>query len=212
MGSISRRGFMACGAAGLCATGGVARGRVLADRVGDDGPERAEVHRASPARVAEFVGACHARIERVGAMLAEDPGLANSAWDWGFGDWETAIGACSHTGRIDIIELLMGHGARPDVFTFATLDDVDAVRAVVERVPDPTVFDGPHSISLFRHAQAGRAGRVADYLTGKGLDDTRDRYTLDEGIARPLVGTFAWGAGPEERFEVSWLERQRCLA
>jgi len=205
---ISRRGFMATGAAGVLATGALGHGRVRFD----DPAEPPELLRASPARVAEFVGACHVRTERVREMLAEEPGLARAAWDWGFGDWETAIGACSHTGRIEIIELLLSHGARPDVFTLATLDEVDAVRAYVERVPNAGSIEGPHSISLFRHARAGRADRVADYLTSKGLDDTRDRFATDEAVARPLVGVFAWGPGPTDRFEVAWVERLGCLS
>lgn len=192
----------------MFATAALGRGRVRFD----DNPEQAAILRAPAARVAEFVGACHVRIDRVRDMLAEEPGLARASWDWGFGDWETAIGACSHTGRIEIIELLLAHGARPDVFTMATLDEVDAVRAYVERVPNAGSIDGPHSISLFRHARAGGADRVTDYLAGKGLDDTRDRFATDRAVAEPLTGTFAWGTGPAERFEVAWVERLGCLS
>ena len=52
-----------------------------------------------PTTVREIVGASHRDIDRVGALLKEAPQLANATYDWGFGDWETALGAASHTGR-----------------------------------------------------------------------------------------------------------------
>src|SRR4051812_32846667 len=47
-----------------------------------------------------FVGAGHANknIDLVREMLAKDPKLVLAAWDWGAGDWETALGGASHTG------------------------------------------------------------------------------------------------------------------
>ena len=65
--------------------------------------------------VKEMVGACHGNIERVSALLKEQPRLANAAYDWGFGDWETSLGAAAHTGRRNIAALLIEHGARPDI-------------------------------------------------------------------------------------------------
>ncbi len=48
--------------------------------------------------VGRFVGAAHRDLEQVKALLLEHPTLLNAAWDWGGGDWETAIGAAAHTG------------------------------------------------------------------------------------------------------------------
>lgn len=162
-------------------------------------------------RASEFVGACHVQFDKVKAMLAEDAGLAKASWDWGFGDWETAIGACSHTGRLDIIELLVAHGARPTVFTLATLDRVDALRDLLEHVPNLEAVEGPHSISLLRHAKAGKAQRVTEYLESRGAKDTNP-FETDRPSAEPLAGVYAWGEGATERFEVSWTERNTCLS
>ncbi|MCA9304336.1 MAG: hypothetical protein KC996_09460, partial [Phycisphaerales bacterium] len=159
----------------------------------------------------DFVGACHVRFERAKEMLEEDPGLAKAAWDWGFGDWETAIGAASHTGRKDIIELLLTHGARPDVFTLATMDQVDAVRAFVENIRDARETEGPHSISLFRHAEAGKAARVLEYLESTGVDTGHDWFTTSPELVRPLIGAYAWSPSPADRFTVGWFERLSCL-
>lgn len=164
----------------------------------------------TPDRAQEFVGACHFNRDRVETMLAEDPGLAKAAWDWGFGDWETAIGAASHTGQTAIIELLIAHGARPDLFTLATLDQVDAVRAIIESVPGTTTIEGPHSISLYRHAAAGKAARVMEYLKDKGLDSP-DPFETDPDTAKPYPGTYEWSPVESDRFEVTWSDRASCL-
>ena len=52
-----------------------------------------------PATVNAFVGNAHGDIDAVRAALAGEPRLANAAWDWGGGDWETALGAAGHMGR-----------------------------------------------------------------------------------------------------------------
>ncbi len=55
----------------------------------------------------EFIYFAHSNIDVIRDMLAEQPKLVTAAWDWGGGDWETALGAASHMGRRDIAELLL---------------------------------------------------------------------------------------------------------
>src|SRR6266576_5093953 len=88
-----------------------------------------------PTQVQAFVGNAHGDLDAVRAALAAEPKLANAAWDWGGGDWETALGAAAHMGRRDIAELLLAHGARIDVFVAAMLGDVEIVRAILEAHP-----------------------------------------------------------------------------
>ena len=45
-----------------------------------------------PTQVQAFVGNAHGDLEAVRAALAGEPRLVNAAWDWGGGDWETALG------------------------------------------------------------------------------------------------------------------------
>lgn len=111
--------------------------------------------------VQEFVGASHGDLDSVRAALDADPTLANAAWDWGDGDWESALGAAAHMGRRDIAELLLGHGARMDVFAAAMLDEVEIVRALL---PLQREARGPHGIPLRAHAEAGDAQRVLQLL------------------------------------------------
>lgn len=121
-----------------------------------------------PELVREFVGAGHANMEKTRALLGQQPALINATWDWGGGDWETALGGASHMGSRDLAEYLLSQGARMDVFCAAMLGKIEIVKAFL--ADDPKVVDlkGPHGISLLRHAQAGKQDAVIELLTAKG--------------------------------------------
>ena len=105
--------------------------------------------------VQEFVGNAHGNLERVRELLRAQPALVNAAWDWGGGDWETALGAAAHMGRRDIAAELLAHGARLDLFAAAMLGEVEIVRAILGAFPELRRASGPHGIPLLAHAQAG---------------------------------------------------------
>lgn len=109
-----------------------------------------------PLIVREFVGASHGNVERVRELLAVHPELAKSAVDWSFGDWESALGAASHVGNREIAELLIAHGARPDLLTLAALGELEALRALLAARPALASIRGPHGIDLLSHAEAGK--------------------------------------------------------
>jgi hypothetical protein len=121
-------------------------------------------------QVHAMVANSHADIDFVRAALAEDPTLANAAWDWGDGDWETALGAAGHMGRRDIAELLLAHGARLDLFVAAMLGELAIVEAILAAHPGMCEAKGPHGIPLLQHAEAGgeQAQAVVDLLDGLG--------------------------------------------
>jgi hypothetical protein len=102
-----------------------------------------------------MVANAHGDIDYVRAALAEDPTLANATWDWGDGDWETALGAAGHMGRRDIAELLLAHGARLDIFVAAMLGELEIVEAMLAAHPELRTAKGPHGIPLLAHAEAG---------------------------------------------------------
>src|SRR5579859_168998 len=114
-------------------------------------------HALAPALVEEFVGVAHGGLPRVQELLAQEPRLVNAAWDWGAGDWETALGAAAHMGRRDIAEALLAAGARLDLFAAAMLGYLDVVRAIVAANPTAPRHPGPHGIPLLDHAKAGGA-------------------------------------------------------
>ena len=121
-----------------------------------------------PTQVQAFVGNAHGDLDAVGAALGAEPRLANAAWDWGGGDWESALGAAAHMGRRDIAELLLEHGARLDLFAAAMLGDVEVVRTILAAHPEMRTATGPHGIPLRAHAEAGgeQALPVLELLDG----------------------------------------------
>jgi hypothetical protein len=108
-----------------------------------------------PALVGEFVLKAHGDIEVVTRLLAQEPELLNAAWDWGGGDWETALGAASHVGQREIALFLLERGARMDVFAAAMLGETEVVRAMLTSQPSLRDSLGPHGIPLVAHAEKG---------------------------------------------------------
>lgn len=151
-----------------------------------------------PARVREMVGVAHGNLQRVRELLAESPALAGAAWDWGYGDWETALGAASHVGNREIAALLMQNGARPDLFTFAMLGQLAVVRAYVEANPGVQRTPGPHGLTLLHHARNGgeAAKPVVAYLEQLGdADPVTIPEPLDDAVRAALPGTYDFGDG-----------------
>ncbi len=159
-----------------------------------------------PALVSAVVGASHRDLDRVRELVDARPALARASWDWGFGDWETALGAASHVGRPDIADYLIAHGARPNLFTWTMLGRLDVVRAAIQASPGVEAIPGPHGITLLAHARAGggdAAAPVLAYLEELGTADPRpETVSLTEEERAALLGVYAFGAGPAERLEV----------
>lgn len=114
----------------------------------------------------DFVLFAHTDLEMVKKLLAKDATLVLSSIDWGGGDWESGLGAASHMGRRDIVEVLLAHGARIDIFCAAMMGLVDVVKAFITLEPKLIDSRGPHGFSLHFHAQVGgkQSEKVLDYL------------------------------------------------
>src|SRR4051812_37443486 len=108
-----------------------------------------------PAVVGEFVGRAHMDLSRVAELVAQYPTVIHAAFDWGNGDWETALGAAAHSGRRDIVDFLLSKGARLDIFAAAFLGRTSLVRAILNETPGALHQRGPHGISLLDHAKKG---------------------------------------------------------
>lgn len=159
-----------------------------------------------PALAREMVGVSHGNVARVRELLEAHPALAKAAWDWGYGDWETALGAASHVGNREIAELLLADGAGPTIFSAAMLGQLEAVQALVAARPSITRTRGPHGITLMAHAKAGGAPaqQIVAFLTTRG--DADIPYTnepLSEQDVQALVGTYAFGAQESEVLTVT---------
>jgi hypothetical protein len=121
-----------------------------------------------PLLVKQFVGAGHSDPAAVKQMLAERPSIVNGIWDWGGGDFETALGGASHMGRPDIVRYLLDHNARMDIFAAAVLAKIDVVKAAVAAFPGIHKVPGPHGISLLSHAKKAGADEVARFIESLG--------------------------------------------
>lgn len=116
--------------------------------------------------VKEFVIAGHGNVAKVKEMLAAQPSLLNSTWDWGGGDYETAIEGAGHVGNREIAEYLLSQGARINVFAAAMLGRIDIVKATLTAFPELKTSKGPHGLMLLHHATKGgdQAKEVLEYL------------------------------------------------
>lgn len=158
-----------------------------------------------PAMVREMVTVSHSDVKRVRELAEKHPALANAAVDWGFGDWEDALGAAAHTGRREIAEVLLAHGARISIFAAAMLGQLDVVKACLAARPGVQRTLGPHGITLMSHAKAGGpdAAGVVTYLEGVGDADRRPpTVPLDAADRDAIVGRYVFGPGPRDHFDI----------
>jgi hypothetical protein len=158
-----------------------------------------------PELVREIVTVSHFDQKRVRELVEARPSLARAAWDWGFGDWETALGAASHMGNRPIAEYLISKGARPSLFSATMLGQLDVVRAFIAAQPEAQRIRGPHSISLLAHAKAGgpQARPVLDFLqTLEGAGDDPE-FKLSEADRSLVLGTYVFGSSPTQKIDVT---------
>jgi hypothetical protein len=111
--------------------------------------------------VKQFVIAGHGNLDKVKEMLAVQPAFINATWDWGGGDFETALGGASHMGRPDIARFLLENNARMDLFAAAMLGRLDIIKAASAAFPNILRVPGPHKIPLLAHAEKGGAAAAA---------------------------------------------------
>jgi hypothetical protein len=168
--------------------------------------------------VSEVVGVSHFNLDRLKVLVNQRPELARATWDWGFGDWETAIGAASHTGRKDIADYLLSMGARPDIFTFAMFGNYRAVKSILEFTPGLQRIAGPHGISLLQHAKNGisnvnskQSNKLVEYLSELNDADSPKDLLIDEAEKQKYVGDYKYGESDSDAFSVKVNSRKALL-
>lgn len=159
----------------------------------------------------EVVGVSHFNLNRLKELVDPRPELAKASWDWGFGDWETAIDAATHVGRKDIVEYLVSKGALPTLFTFAFLGEIETVKSMISQYPGIQKNTGPHGISLLQHARTGleskdidnaKARQLVDYLEGLGDADGKKYLDISEEEKPQFLGDYKFGNGKEDGFTI----------
>ncbi len=121
--------------------------------------------------ILEFVFAAHKSLEETQHLLEKYPLLLNCTSQFKKGDFETAVGGASHMGRKDIVDYLVGKGARLDIFNYAFLGYDDFVKKIVSNYPHLLNSYGPHGFTLLHHAEVGERKDLATWLRSKGLTE-----------------------------------------
>jgi hypothetical protein len=158
-----------------------------------------------PELVHEMVKVSHFDLKRVQQLVEARPSLSRAAWDWGFGDWESALGAASHMGNRPIAEYLLSKGARPSLFSAAMFGQLEVVKAFVTAHPGIQRSRGPHSISLLAHAKAGgpAAIPVHDYLASLGDAGSELQTPLTQSDLDAVVGVYPFSPADDDRIDVT---------
>lgn len=207
--AISRRQFVSA-AGGMSVVGALLAG-IPVVRAEDDNPAGSqpplwpEFPRQDSTLVRTIVGASHRDEAKVRELIEHNAALVNAWWDWGFGDWESPLGAAAHTGRRSIAEFLIDRGARVDIFAAAMLGWTDVVKSFVAASPGIQRTLGPHGIPLLAHAEAGGDPATETLAYLESLGDAGQRLpsnSLTEQQMQVYVGAFRYGTGENERFDV----------
>ena len=125
--------------------------------------------------VKDFVIAGHGNFDKVKQLLQEHPTLLYATWDWGGGDFETALEGAGHVGNKEIANHLIGLGARTNLFVLTMLGKTKIVKPFLEQFPEFVFAKGPHGLTLLHHAQKGgdESKELLDFLQSKGLKDAK---------------------------------------
>ena len=170
--TMNRKKFMrqaVVGTGGIIALPGILQGQVIPVK------QQTPTDPLPPEKVKEFVIAGHGNLPRVKEMLTELPALLYATWDWGAGDFETALEGAGHVGNKEIANYLINLGARTNLFVLTMLGKTTIVKSYLETYPAYLQARGPHGFTFLHHAQRGGddAKELLEYLQGKGLTETK---------------------------------------
>jgi len=205
---LTRRTFIKT-TSGLCIAPMIVGGLAETSSVEVDDKQQSiydEFPAQDPEQVREMVGVSHGNVTRVRELLALHPSLAKATWDWGFGDWETALGAASHVGNNEIARLLIANGARPDIFTFAMFGNLDVVKAYIMANPGIQKIHGPHGLTLMHHARVGgeQSKPVVEYLQQVGdADIVQASSPLSEEEKLMYTGDYSFGTDANLKMRIN---------
>jgi hypothetical protein len=155
--------------------------------------------------IKSIVRVAHFDLNKLKDLIAPHPHLVKSAWDWGFGDWETPLGAACHMGRRDIAEFLLSKTATPSLFSWVLFGDLPMVKQIVQAQPGIQRVAGPHSISLVAHARMGgkQSEAVLEYLNSLKDADMAEPIALTDQDRASLCGKYRFGPGSSELVEIT---------
>lgn len=156
-------------------------------------PQRAPAQSLDLVKAFVIAGHSDQNLARVKEYVAQDPKLVLAAWDWGGGDWETALGGASHIGSREMARYLLSKGARIDTFCAAMLGQREVVAAMVAGNPTVATTAGPHGFTLLYHAAISGYVAIAELLKPL-LSEQPKSYTqaLGAAVRDGHVGMIRW--------------------
>lgn len=130
--------------------------------------------------VKEFVIAGHGNLPRTKEMLENEHLLLHVSYDWGGGDFESAIEGAGHVGNREMAEYLISKGARYNIYLACMLGHLETVKNVLTYSPQLLNSKGPHGLTMLHHATKGGAQSkaVVEYLQGLGAKEMKIDFYL----------------------------------
>jgi ankyrin repeat protein len=116
--------------------------------------------------IEQFVGNAHGNFAIVKDLLEKYPAIINASASW----TETAIQAAAQTGRVEIVNYLLEHGAEYDICTAAMLGSMDCLNDFLLEDPNLVNARGAHGIPLLYFPIIHARMEVAEYLLSQGAD------------------------------------------
>jgi ankyrin repeat protein len=155
----------------------------------------------STEQIREFVIAGHGNLEKVRQMLAENPKLLNSSYQWNENDTETAVQAAAQVGSANVAQFLLKQGAPLEICTAAMLGMRDEVERRLNDDPQNANATGAHGIPLLPHAVWSDNPRLVQLVFERGAKSGAT-LALHNAITRGNYEIIDWlleKAGPDIR-------------
>ncbi len=134
-------------------------------------------------------------------MLAENPKLLNSPYQWNENDTETAVQAAAQVGSANVAQFLLKQGAPLEICTAAMLGMRDEVERRLNDDPKNANATGAHGIPLLPHAVWSDNPRLVQLVFERGAKSGAT-LALHNAITRGNYEIIDWlleKAGPDIR-------------
>lgn len=145
----------------------------------------------NPETVRDFVIAGHGNLEKVKAMLSENPELLTQAHQWRPGDFETAIQAAAHVGSQAIAEFLLEAGAPLQIWTALMLGKVDEVKQMLSENPELARVTSAHGIPMLPHAALSGKVELLELLAEQGALEG-EHLALSLALSKHQTSAIDW--------------------
>lgn len=118
--------------------------------------------------IREFITAAHFDLNKVQLMLAENPDLLHSSFEWSPGDVEDGLMAAAHMGNRPIAEFFLDRGLPLTIFAAAMLGQYADVQRFLAEDANLAEKKGAHGFTLMWHAALSGDTRIIQAVADCG--------------------------------------------